>query len=353
MASTTIPDFGRDALRPAGAGIAGVLRGLLRIPLVLKVMGANGLIIAVALVLVSNGLWGDNQGELVVVLGALSVVCLVNLLLVRLALSPIEQLEEVAERVSAGDFGARARPSLVSDPQLTRLSDTVNVLLDSLAAERRRIQKLGVEVVTAQDTERSRIAGELHESIAQTLAAVRFQLSAAAATTGDSAMQNSLATARGMIGKVMDEVRNISHSLHPRLADDLGLVIALEALARQTQERTGLEVEVITDIGQKRVPAGIAATLFRVAQESLKNAEARGAEGPVSVLLYANNGTIGLEVSDSHQGLDTGDSKVDNSGNGLATIMDRVVLTGGVMRIASEQNGGTTVTAELRTTDEN
>ncbi|MEO7502856.1 MAG: histidine kinase [Gemmatimonadaceae bacterium] len=353
MATTTIPDLGHDVWRHAGARFAGVLRSLLRIPLVLKVMGANGLIIAVALVLVGNGLWGDNQGELVVVLGALSVVCIVNLLLVRLALSPINQLEQVAERVSAGDFGARARSSLVSDPQLSRLSDTVNELLDSLAAERRRIQKLGVEVVTAQDTERARIAGELHESIAQTLAAVRFQLSAAAAGSTDAAMQNSLATARGMIGKVMDEVRNISHSLHPRLADDLGLVIALEALAQQTRERTGLEVEVIADIGQKRVPAGVAATLFRVAHESLKNAEERGGEGMVSVLLYANDGAIGLEVSDSNQGLDSGDSKVDNSGNGLATIMDRVVLTGGVMRIASEQNGGTTVTAELRTTDEN
>ena len=73
----------------------------------------------------------------------------------------------------------------------------------------------------------------------------------------------------------------------------------------------------------------------------------------MSVLLYANDGAIGLEVSDSNQRLDSGDSKVDNSGNGLATIMDRVVLTGGVMRIANEQNGGTTVTAELRTTDEN
>jgi len=353
MASTTIPDLGHDVWRPAGAGFAGVLRGVLRIPLVLKVMGANALIIAVALVLVGNGLWGENQGELVVVLGALSVVCIVNLVLVRVALSPINQLEEVAERVSAGDFGARALPSLVSDPQLSRLSDTVNVLLESLAAERRRIQKLGVEVVTAQDTERSRIAGELHESIAQTLAAVRFQLSAASAGTGDAAMQNSLATVRGMIGKVMEEVRNISQSLHPRLADDLGLVIALEELAQRTGERSGLKVKVTANIGQNRVPTGVGATLFRVAQESLKNAEARAATGTAEILLYANDGAICLEVSDDNQELDSGKPMVDNSGTGLATIRDRVALTGGVMRIVRERNGATKVTAELRTTDEN
>src|SRR5687768_17564339 len=352
MTSTTMRQIGHTFWKPTDLGFSRILRSVLRIPLVLKVMGANALIIAVVLALVSGGLWGENQGQLVVVLGALAVVCVVNLLLVRLALSPINHLEDVAGRVSAGDFGARALPSLVADPQLTRLSDTINELLDSLAAERQRIQKLGVEVVTAQDTERSRIAKELHESIAQTLAAVRFQLSATDAGTADPAIKNSLATARGMIGKVMEEVRNISQSLHPRLADDLGLVIALEELAHQTGERSGFKVKVTANIGQKQVPAGVAATLFRVAQESLKSAEARAADGTAEILLYSSNGAICLEVSDNNHGLDSGDSMADNSSNGLATIGNRVALTGGVMRIASEQNG-TKVTAELRPTDEN
>jgi signal transduction histidine kinase len=352
MTSTIMAGLGH-VQRSEKTGLTNALRGLLRIPLVLKVMGANALIVAVALALVGNHLWRDDQTDLIVVFGALTFACIVNLLLVRLALSPIRHLEEVAERVSAGDFGARTLPSRVSDPELSKLSDTLNVLLDSLAAERRRIQKLGVEVVTAQDTERARIAAELHESIAQTLAAVRFQLSAAGAGTSDNEIRNSLAAARGMIGKVMEEVRNISQSLHPRLADDLGLVIALEELAQQTGERSGLKVKVTANLGQKRVPAGVAATLFRVAQESLKSAEARAAAGTAEILLYASDGSICLEVSDDSQELDRGDAKVDNSGNGLATIRDRVALTGGVMRIASEQNGGTKVTAELRTTDEN
>lgn len=349
MTSTTIPGLGQDVWRSERMGLRSLLQSLLRIPLVLKVTGANALVVTVALVLVGNGLWGENQGQLVVVLGALTIVCIVNLLLVRLALSPINELERVAERVSRGDFAARSLPSLVSDPQLAKLSDTVNALLDSLAAERRRIQKLGVEVVTAQDTERAHIARELHESIAQTLAAVRFQLTAAAAGAGDADTRNNLATARGMIGKVMEEVRNISQSLHPRMADDLGLVIALEALAQQTGERSGLKVKVTANIGQRRVPVSIAATLFRVAQEALKNAEASAAAGTAEILLYANDGTICLEVTDDNHGLDRRNPKVDTSGSGLATIRDRVALTGGVMRIATKDNGGTKVTAELRT----
>src|SRR5688572_16537564 len=104
MTSTTIPGMREDLWRPERRGLISILRDVLRIPLVLKVMGANGLIVAVAIALVGSGLWGENQEQLVVVLGALTVVCVVNLLLVRLALSPIKELANVAERVSAGDF---------------------------------------------------------------------------------------------------------------------------------------------------------------------------------------------------------------------------------------------------------
>ncbi len=327
--------------------VAAAIRRVLRIPLVMKVMGANAVIVAMALALVGRGLWGDDQGQLMVVLVALAVACGVNLLLVRLALSPIDELARMSERVSHGEFGARATPSLVADPQLVHLTDTVNSLLDSLAAERRRIQKLGALVVSTQDTERARLARELHDSIAQTLAAVGFQLSAASAGAADDDMRNTLATARGMIGKAVEEVRNISYSLHPRVTEDLGLVVALESLAQQTGERGALRVKVIADIGAERVPASAAATLFRIAQESLKNAEMHAAEGTAEILLYANDGSICIEISDDSHRLDSRAAKDDNSGTGLSAIMDRVALSGGVMRIETKRNGGMRVTAEL------
>ncbi|MEP6905769.1 MAG: hypothetical protein ABI875_06765, partial [Gemmatimonadales bacterium] len=127
------------------------IRRVLRIPLVVKVMGANAIIVMVALVLVGGGLWGDGLGQLVVLLLALGVACVVNLLLVRLALSPITELARTSERVSRGEFDARVTPSLVADTQLLHLTNTVNSLLDSLAVERRRIQKLGALVISTQD----------------------------------------------------------------------------------------------------------------------------------------------------------------------------------------------------------
>src|SRR5205085_5136846 len=162
-----MPELGRQSHLPRRA-VTAVLQGILRIPLVLKVMGANGLIVAVALVLVGNGWWGEDQGQLLVMLAAVAIATVVNLILVSLALSPISELERVSRRVSRGEFTIRAGHSSVADPQLVNLTETINGLLDSLAAERRRIHKLGTEVVSAQDTERAKLARDLHESIAQT-----------------------------------------------------------------------------------------------------------------------------------------------------------------------------------------
>lgn len=352
MTSTTLPIPASVATRPRRLQLADPIRAVLRIPLGLKVMGANAIIVGFALVVVSNGLWGDDQGELSVLLGALALVCVVNLLLVRLALSPIVELKRVAEHVSRGEFEIRATRSMVADSQLANLTNTVNSLLNSLAVERRRIQKLGAEVVSAQDTERASLARELHDSIAQTLAAVRFQLSEAVMGATDDDMRNRLSTARGMLGKAMDDVRNISRSLHPRIADDLGLVTALEELAEQTRGRGILDVTVTADIGEMPLPATVAATLFRVAQEALKNAEMRAGIGSVEILLHSNNGAIRLEVNEEAHELDRQRQKPDNSVNGLSSIRDRVTLSGGVLSITNEQNGGTKVTAELRISDE-
>ena len=347
----TFPSVSLAARSPGHSlllGTSATIRGVLRIPLVAKVMGANAIIVVMVLALVGGGLWGDDQGQLVVVLLALSVACVVNLLLVRLALSPIGELERTSERVSRGEFDARVTPSLVADRQLLHLTNTVNSLLDSLAAERKRIQKLGTLVISTQDAERASLAHELHDSVAQTLAAVGFQLAAANAGATDDDTRNSLATARAMIGKAVEEVRNISYSLHPRMAEDLGLVPALESLAHRIGERGTLSVNITADIGAGRISANAAATLFRVAQESLKNAEMRATRGTAEIMLYSSDESVCLVVSDDSHEVDSPAVEGDNSRTGLSSIMDRVTLSGGVMRIETRRNGGTRVVTELQ-----
>jgi signal transduction histidine kinase len=100
------------------------------------------------------------------------------------------------------------------------------------------------------------------------------------------------------------------------------------------------------------LPASVAATLFRVAQEALKSAEMRAATGSAEILLYSNDGGIRLEVTEDAHELDRQWRKADNSVSRLSSIRDRVTLSGGVLNIFSERNGGMRVTAELRTGEE-
>jgi signal transduction histidine kinase len=222
----------------------------------------------------------------------------------------------------------------------------VNSLLDSLAAERRRIQELGAEVIYAQDAERARVSRELHDSIAQTLAAARFQI-AAASTEVEGDLRNRLAAANGLLGSAMEEVKNVSYSLHPRVAEDLGLEAALGALARQIEGRSGIDVSVTADVVGPPIPTRLSTTLFRVAQEALRNIEVHSHAKSATVNVYSRDGSIRIEVADDGCGFDTTVVNPSTGTSALARVKDRVTLAGGVLRIDSVPDGGTRVTAEL------
>ena len=319
-----------------------IVRRILGVPLVAKLIGANVLIVGSALAVHAIAFTGP-RAEMLTMLFALSAALVANLILVRLALKPIKELEDLASRVSAGEFGARGTPSLYADKDLAKLRITVNNLLDSLAAERKRIQDLGVEVIRAQDLERAKVSRELHDSIAQTLAAVRFQLAAAGRNENAASMRSHVAAANGMISAAMDEILSVSNALHSRVAEDLGLTAALGVLARQIESRSGTEVEIQVSPRAAAISPGDAATLFRVAEEALREMEMHSEGKTATVSVDVRDGLARLDVAYDGSGLAGLDIR-----SGLLSMKDRVLLAGGSMSIEN-QNGGTRVSAELRT----
>jgi two-component system, NarL family, sensor histidine kinase UhpB len=338
MASNVLP----LTMRATSGWMRGVMQRILGVPLVAKLLGANVLIVASALV-VQTIAFDGRRAELVAVLIALASALLVNLILVRFALQPIEDLEDLAHRVSQGDFDVRGSPSPFADKDLAKLRNTVNDLLDSLARERKRIQDLGADVVRAHDLERSKVARELHDSIAQTLAAVRFQLAAAGRDDDVSSVRNRLAAVNGMISAAMEEVMTVSNSLTSRVAEDLGLDAALATLARRVEESSGTEIEINIPPRASLIPPADSATLFRVAEEALREMPMQSPGKSASVNVDVRDGRAGIEVV--YDGLANPGVDV---WSGLALVKDRVLLSGGKMSIEN-QNGQTRVTAELRT----
>ncbi len=313
-------------------------RRILRVPLVAKLIGANVIIVASAFALQAAAISRLTRLELIIAAAALVSASVVNFLLVRLALKPIHELETLADRVTEGEFSARIAPSPYADKDLEQLTQTVNGLLDSLAQERQRIQDLGVDVVRAHDIERANVSRELHDSIAQTLAAVRYQLAAAGREEDPSEIHNSLAAANSMISAAMEEIVSMSNSLHSRVAEDLGLEAALGALARRVESTSSVEVEINVSSRARLLPPAVSATLFRVAEEALRDLEMHRDGKSATVNVDAGDGFVRLEVTYDGE---------EPARAGLALMKDRVTLAGGTMTIEN-RNGGTRVTAELK-----
>ena len=226
--------------RRAKPRIPNWLRLVLEVPLEMKLLGANLIIVGVAGILLFGPvqLQPTRLDDIYIVVAALILGATVNFVLVRLALGPIESLERVARWVSEGRLAARVPASIIADHELSRLSKTINEMLDSLAAGRERVKQLDAEVIYAEERERSQVAQELHDSVGQKLADASFQIAAASNEATSEVRAARLAEARTLLRMAIEEIRNISGSSHLRAATDLGLPRALEALGYTSGQRS-------------------------------------------------------------------------------------------------------------------
>jgi signal transduction histidine kinase len=199
------------------------LVAILGVPLEMKLFGANLIVVTVAAVLLLTParLHATALEDSFIAIAALILGAIVNFVLVRLALGPVGALERIASGVSGGRFAARVPGSIVADHELARLSETINNMLDSLSADRGRVEQLEAEVVYARETERARIESKLDESIGQTLATATFELDTLAFELENSKVSPRLAHLRQLLRSASDQIRNISQTVHPRNVSDI------------------------------------------------------------------------------------------------------------------------------------
>lgn len=270
--------------------------GILRTPLLTKLVLADLVINAVAFLMMQ---WTPSAWVKEVTFVSLAVVLVLNAALVAVALRPLGILEETTRRVSEGEASARAHLPPIADRNLVRIAETLNTLLDHVEAERLRVRALTVAVVAAGDQERARIARELHDGIAQSLSAVDLLLSAALAADADAASQQRLQTMRDIVADALREARVLSHNVHPRVLDDLGLSAALHQLAR----RTAPSSEVVVHAAELDLPPQVASVVYRVAQEAIHNAVKHAAAPRITVDVHVREGAVCLDVVDNGSGL--------------------------------------------------
>jgi signal transduction histidine kinase len=338
-----LPARARTSTRTA-VRLPRVFVAFLRAPLVLKLIGAN-VIIALGTISVAMATHGNTLADrrmVVLLVGALIVAQIANSALVMVALRPIGMLEDTASRVLSGDTSARVGFSLLADRNLARTGHALNQLLDELMKERDRIRRLASKVVRAQDEERARIARELHDATTQTMAGVVLQLTAAAQASGDPETAAKLDDIRNTASEALDEVRTLSHTIYPRVLEDLGLRAALHWLARRTRQATGLEIGV-TLRGVGDTPSNVASALYRVAQEALLNTVRHASATTVELRLDMGPVFATLEVEDDGVGFNVAEAEARRPGMGIFSMRERIAL----VDIDSEPGRGCCVRARV------
>ena len=337
-----------DAGTLARPRLRGLVGQALAVPLLGKLAGANLLVVLAALVSVEVERRFNTPGHAVPILGiALGASLVVNLVLVYVALRPLSDLESTAALVSSGDLAARVPPSMLADRDIARVGSTLNTLLDRLTEGQVRARRLASQVISAQDEERARVARELHDSTAQILTAVMLQLGAAARESSSPSLDARIATLRELTSEALEEVRLLSHTMHPRVLDDLGLGAALEWLARQTREQESLDVQVELPNGEPQLSAPLASVLYRVAQEALRNSARHAGARRVRVTLARDGGVASLDVEDDGRGFDVRRAEERRPGMGLFSMRERVALVNGTLTVTSAAGRGTRVHATI------
>ncbi len=217
------------------------------------------------------------------------------------------------------------------------------------------VRWLSGRLLQLRDDERRRIARDLHDSLGQLLIAVKMNLAYLGrdASRLDERGRNALAESRELIDSSLQEVRTLSHLLHPPMLDEVGLLPAIRWFVSGFSQRSGIDVDLELPDTLRRLPSELETTIFRVVQESLTNVHRHSGSELATVRLEIANHHAALWVIDHGRGIPSqklsSRSENPNVGVGILGMRERLRQLGGQLDITSSSEGTTVhVTIPLR-----
>ncbi len=246
-------------------------------------------------------------------------------------------LEDITERKRAEQFMARENLMLVGQVRSTS---------QELGQSREELRALTARLFSTQEEERQRVARELHDDVGQQLALVHMEIEQVQSRLmqNPESLERQLAALSQRISTLSNDVRSLSHRLHPAILDDLGLGFALRSLVEEFGEREGMPASFTRINVPDDLPKQVSAALYRITQEALRNVAKHAGKTHVRVLLEAEEHEICLEIVDMGDGFDQ-DERVH--GLGLLSMAERAHLVGGFFKIQSQLGRGTSITVKV------
>jgi signal transduction histidine kinase len=239
--------------------------------------------------------------------------------------------------------------SIVRDvTEAHRAADALHLGEEKLLQSHRQVRELAARLISAQESERRRIALQLHDDLSQNIATFGLAISRLKRKLPASREQivDELNRLSQHTNDLMTQIRHLSHQLHPAVLEHLGLVAALESQVTEFGHEEKIEVKFSSQLRTGKIPFDVSVCLYRVALEALRNVSRHSRTNTACISLAEDGDSLTLEVSDSGCGFDVERAR-RGSGLGLVSAEERVKLLGGTFEVSSKPEIGTTLVARI------
>jgi signal transduction histidine kinase len=251
------------------------------------------------------------------------------------------------DRLKGYQRGAVDYISVPVVPELLRAKVSVFAELHRRAQQleslNRELRRLSSSLIAMQDEERRRIARELHDGLGQELTAAKMIVDGILLQdASDSVGRHAAADASGLIDRAIQQVRSISHLLHPPLLDEVGLLSALRWFLEGLTKRSGIETFLdVQPTDFPRLPSEMETAVFRIVQEALNNVFRHSGAKNGWITVRQRDGQLIVTVRDDGKGVDENvmEFRPDSIGMGLGGMRQRVKEFGGEIRLNNAKPG--------------
>ncbi len=267
---------------------------------------------------------------------------------------PLRTLESKAATLAWGDFKTIQEP-VGGIAEIQHLQLELIRMADKVSEAQRSLHGYIGSITAAQEDERRRLARELHDDTLQALIALKQRVQLAQLelqpslkpATPESAELNEISS---LTEQTIENLRRLTGALRPVYLEDLGLVPALEMLARETGQGMGITVGFHRQGFERRLEASVELALYRMAQEALNNIARHAQAKQASLSISFNSEGVSLQVSDDGVGFELPKNPAEYTANGhygLLGLHERAELIGASLDIRSSPGKGTSLTVTL------
>jgi len=268
---------------------------------------------------------------------------------VRQIVQPLQALERKATALGWGDFAAIEEP-VAGINEIQRLQTELIHMAQKVKTAQQSLRGYLGAITTGQEEERRRLARDLHDDTIQSLIALNQRIQLAQLSANDKTTTTQLLQMQQMAAQIIADLRRLTRDLRPVYLEELGLVPAVEMLARDTSRVLQIPVDFRTEGTEQRLPPQVELALYRVMQEALSNVSRHAQASCADVHLHFATDALTLTVRDNGRGFVVPESPAEMAPSGhfgLLGVQERVEAIGARLIIHSTPGAGTDLEVRL------